>query len=70
MQWAVSQNQPAGKALKNHRKVAQILELHKRLPVSRTDHDHQLVQRQIDATDRQIAVRLASPATVVLRDRI
>jgi len=50
--------------------VAQILELHKRLPVSRTDHDHQLVQRQIDATDRQIAVRLASPATVVLRDRI
>jgi ADP-heptose:LPS heptosyltransferase len=34
--------------------VTQMLELHKRLPSARTENDRQLVQRQIDATDKQI----------------
>jgi hypothetical protein len=34
--------------------VEQMLALHKQLPEARTDHDKNLVQRQIDATDRQI----------------
>ncbi len=31
-----------------------MLELRKRLPAARTEHDRQLVQRQIDSTDKQI----------------
>ncbi len=34
--------------------VLAMLELHKRLPDAKTAHDRELIQRQIDATDRQI----------------
>jgi predicted type IV restriction endonuclease len=34
--------------------VEQMLSLHKQLPNARTGHDQTLIQRQIDATDRQI----------------
>ena len=34
--------------------VDQMLELHKQLASARTDHDKTVIQRQIDATDRQI----------------
>lgn len=34
--------------------VDTMLELHKRLPEAKTAHDRELIQRQIDATDRQI----------------
>jgi len=34
--------------------VDQMLELHKQLASARTDHDKTIIQRQIDATDRQI----------------
>ena len=31
-----------------------MLDLHKQLPDAKTGHDQTLIQRQIDATDRQI----------------
>jgi hypothetical protein len=34
--------------------VKQILDLHKQLPNAGTGHDKTLIQRKIDATDRQI----------------
>ncbi len=34
--------------------VEQMLDLQKQLPKSKTGHDQALLQRQIDATDRQI----------------
>jgi len=34
--------------------VNQMLELHKQLTSAKTDHDKTVIQRQIDATDRQI----------------
>ena len=34
--------------------VDQMLELHKQLASARTDHEKTAIQRQIDATDRQI----------------
>ena len=34
--------------------VNQMLELHKQLASAKTDHDKTVIQRQIDATDRQI----------------
>ncbi len=34
--------------------VDTMLDLHKRLPDAKTAHDRELIQRQIDATDRQI----------------
>jgi hypothetical protein len=34
--------------------VEQILTLHKQLPEVKTSHEQTLIQRQIDATDRQI----------------
>jgi len=34
--------------------VETMLELHRRLPDAKTAHDRELIQRQIDATDRQI----------------
>lgn len=34
--------------------VLAMLDLHKRLPEAKTAHDRELIQRQIDATDRQI----------------
>jgi hypothetical protein len=32
----------------------QMLELHKQLPEAKTGHEQTLIQRQIDATDREI----------------
>ena len=34
--------------------VERMLELHKRLPKGKTDHERTTLQRRIDATDRQI----------------
>jgi len=34
--------------------VEQMLALHKQLPEAKTGHEQTLIQRQIDATDRQI----------------
>ena len=34
--------------------VDQMLKLHKQLSSAKTDHDKTVIQRQIDATDRQI----------------
>ena len=31
-----------------------MLDLHKKLPLARTDHEKTLLQRQIDSTDRRI----------------
>ena len=35
-------------------RLEKILELHKQLTSAKTDHDKAVIQRQIDATDRQI----------------
>ncbi|MCR4291286.1 MAG: hypothetical protein NUV76_00250, partial [Candidatus Kuenenia sp.] len=38
----------------NPQEVNQMLELHRQLASSKTNHDKTVIQRQIDATDRQI----------------
>lgn len=47
---------PADKALHDQmvELVNQMLKLHKQIASTKTDHDKIVIQRQIDATDRQI----------------
>jgi hypothetical protein len=49
-------NKPAEKKIHENmvQLVEQMLTLHKQLPEAKTSHEQTLIQRQIDATDRQI----------------
>jgi hypothetical protein len=49
-------SRPADKARHDRmvKLVEEMLELHKKLPAARTDHDKTLIQRQIESTDQQI----------------